>query len=343
MVVPLNARSRFRVLFWFVPVLCCFPNCQAQVQGRMPAVTLATSGTRIQLSAGAAAPRLIGLSGGTGAEWRNLQETALPAFVEQDGTRLPLRWRLKPGLSHADARHVVFVYESAEPHLRLFWQWEARAAFGPLEHRITVENLGGNELWLPMVDSLRLSWQIPVGTKIRNFYVEKGAWSPSPQGVHLENVDEGYRWTGTSSTYARPLPGQPREIIPVEYVYTKAQPEQGWYAGIEFSGRTRISLERSGGCLCSVLGLNPNPGPFRTRLTPGGSFETPTVFLGAFSDGPDGAGNQLRPWVRAVLGNPLTWKDPHYPLTVNNSWGSGMGVDEALALRMIAQSKALGA
>ena len=52
----------------------------------------------------------------------------------------------------------------------------------------------------------------------------------------------------------------------------------------------------------SVLGLNPDPGPFRTRLAPGGSFETPTVFLGAFEGGPDGAGNQLRPWVRAVLG-----------------------------------------
>ena len=48
---------------------------------------------------------------------------------------------------------------------------------------------------------------------------------------------------------------------------------------------------------------------------PGDTFETPTVFLGAFSGGPDGAGNQLRPWVRAVLGNPLAWKDPHYPLS----------------------------
>jgi alpha-galactosidase len=56
----------------------------------------------------------------------------------------------------------------------------------------------------------------------------------------------------------------------------------------------------------------------------------------------DGAGNQLRPWVRAVLNNPLTWKDPQYPLLVNNSWGSGMAVDEALALRMIGESKELG-
>jgi alpha-galactosidase len=91
-----------------------------------------------------------------------------------------------------------------------------------------------------------------------------------------------------------------------------------------------------------VLGLDPEPGPFRRRLTAGESFETPIVFLGAFNGGPDGAGNQLRPWIRAVLGNPLTWKDPQYPLMVNNSWGSGMQVDEALALRMMRSRKSSG-
>ena len=39
---------------------------------------------------------------------------------------------------------------------------------------------------------------------------------------------------------------------------------------------------------------------------------------------------------------PNHWKDPQYPLLVNNSWGNGMQVDEALALRMIADSKELG-
>jgi alpha-galactosidase len=342
MIIPLHASRLFRALLLFAAVLWCLPGCDAQARDSLSTITLATSDTRIQLGAGPAAPRLLELSGRNEPAWHNLRDAVLPAFVERNGVRLPLRWELKRGLSHSDARDVVFAYESARPHLRVLWRWEARAAFGPLEHTITVENLGGQELWLPMVDSLCVSWRIRTDAKIRNFYVEKGAWSPSPQGIHLEEVDDGYHWTGRSSTYARPIPGQPREIIPAEYVYAKAGPQQGWYAGIEFSGRTRIRLERSGGHLSSVLGLNPDPGPFRTRLTPGGSFETPTVFLGAFSGGPDGAGNQLRPWVRAILGNPLTWKDPHYPLTVNNSWGSGMAINEQLALRMIAQSKALG-
>jgi len=60
---------------------------------------------------------------------------------------------------------------------------------------------------------------------------------------------------------------------------------------------------------------------------------TPTVFLASFRDGAGwrrAPATRLRPWVRAVLGNPLTWKDPRYPLLVNNSWGSGMQVDEAV-------------
>jgi hypothetical protein len=126
----------------------------------------------------------------------------------------------------------------------LRWQWEARAAFGPVEHRITIENLSGQEIWLPMVDSLRLDWRTPRGTALRHLYVEKGADTPSAQGTHDEPVVEGYRWIGKSSTYAFPAPGEQREIIPALFVYGEDQPQCGWFAGIEFSGRTRITLER---------------------------------------------------------------------------------------------------
>ena len=264
--------------------------------------------------------------------------------MEIDGSPVPIHWQLKPALNRIDSHHrgAAFVYESADPHLRLSWQWQARADFGPVEHRITVENLSGRTIWLPMVDSLRLTWRADATTQLRNFYVEKGADTPSPEGTHLDAVEDGYSWTGKSSTYAHPELGEKREIIPAEFIYRADEKQSGWYAGIEFSGRTRISLERNGNLLTTVLGLDPEPGPFKTRLDPGARFETPTVFLGAFNGGPDGAGNQLRPWVRAVLGNPLTWKDEHYPLLVNNSWGSGMQVDEALATKMIAESKELG-
>jgi hypothetical protein len=299
----------------------------------------------VEVRAGQNAPFLTGLANPAGRTWRNEQGESLPASVEVNGATSPIVWRLKPELCSADAHHLVFVYESAEPHLRLRWQWDARAGFGPIEHRITVENLSDREIWLPLVDSLALNWRAPAHAELRHFFVEKGADTPTAHGTHNESLTDGYRWTGTSTTYQHTPPGDERfarEIIPAEFVFAAAHPQDGWYAGIEFSGRTRISLERSKDSLKTVLGLDPQPGPFRTRVEPGGNFETPTVFLGAFASGPDGAGNQLRPWVRAVLNNPLTWKDPQYPLTVNNSWGSGMGIDEALALRMISDSRELG-
>jgi alpha-galactosidase len=112
--------------------------------------------------------------------------------------------------------------------------------------------------------------------------------------------------------------------------------------GIEFSGLTRITLERSGVSVRGEAGINPASGPYRTRLLPGGTFETPAIFVGAFAGGPDGAGNIVRRWVRAALNNPRVLRDPSYPLMVNNSWGSGMAVDETLAHRMITESAQLG-
>lgn len=326
---------------------CCAVCCKALVTTRLPPKIVSNSNIHVYLRDDPEGPRLTWIEGSkvAGIEdrpWDNRVDDPLPASVEVNGATVPIKWQLKPEQGHADPRKVVFVYESEQPHLRLSWQWEARADFGPIEHRIIIENLSGQEVWQPMVNSLRLGWRVAAAWDLRNFYVEKGADSPSETGTHLETAAEGYRWTGRSSTYAYPVKGENREIIPAEIVYDANGSESGWYAGIEFSGRTRISLERTANSLNTVLGLDPDPGPFKTRLGAGETFETPTVFLGAFSGGPDGAGNQLRPWVRAVLGNPRTWKDPQYPLMVNNSWGSGMQVNEALALIMIGESKELG-
>ena len=275
-------------------------------------------------------------------QWVNTSAETLPASVDIDGEAVQVTWKLEPHSAHADNQRVEFVYESTEPHLRLHWIWEARAAFGPVEHRILIENLSGRELWLPMVNSLSVTWKTEATTNLHHFYVEKGADTPSKVGTHLIPVREGYSWTGRSGTYAHPEKNEAREIIPGQFVYKDNPSQSGWYAGLEFSGRSRIRLERHGDKLSSVFGLDPEPGPFRTRLEVNGSFETPQAFIGTFRGGPDGAGNQLRPWVRAVLGNPAAWKDLQYPVMVNNSWGSGMQVDESLALRMIKESKELG-
>ncbi len=323
--------------------VCIVPASPAQISQANPTpVVIQTTDIRLELMAGMQAPTLVSLSQ-RDAVWQNGIDETLPSSVSMDDATIPIHWSLRPELTSIDShRRIVFVYESAQPHLRLQWEWEARAGFGPIEHRIRIENLDEKEIWIPLIDSLRLDWRCPPGGDMRHLYVEKGADSPSAHGTHLETLIDGYRWIGRSSTYAHPEVGEAREIIPIEFVYAPGGGQAGWYAGIEFSGRTRITLERNGDSLQSRLGLNDELGPFRTRIEPHGSFETPTVFLGAFKHGIDGAGNQLRPWVRAVLNNPLTWKDPQYPVMVSNSWGSGMQVDEALALRMIADAKELG-
>ena len=304
--------------------------------------TLATSDVAVDLDAGATAPQLLGLLPAGGPQWVNTVPGELPVSIERGGKPVPLEWRLVRKLSSVAPRRIVFVYESRHPHLRLEWQWQARAPFGPLEHRITVENLSGSEYWLAPPDSLLLGWRIPPRAQLTHFYVDKGGGKPTAQGTHEVNVSSDYGWTGWSTTFSHPVPGRPREIIPYEAVFQPEEGGRGWYAGLEFSGRTRVTLRRMGDHLDAALGLDPQPGPVLTRLPPGGRFETPAVFLGAFSGGPDGAGNQLRPWVRAVLGSASTWSNPAYPFTVNNSWGAGMDINEAVARRMIADAAALG-
>lgn len=303
---------------------------------------LTTSDTTVDLEAAAGAPQLLRLRAADGLQWMNTVPEELPTAVEHAGKRIPLQWRLLRELSSVRAGRVSFVYESRWPRLRLTWEWLARAGFGPLEHRVIIDNLSGDEYWLTPMDSLRLQWQVPIHTQLVHFYVDKGGGSPTTVGTHEVRVFAGYRWTGWSTTFSHPVPGRAREIIPYEAVFLPGEGGQGWYAGIEFSGRTRLTLRRAGDHLNGVLGLDPEPGPVVTRLAPRAKFATPTVFLGTFSGGPDGAGNQLRPWVRAVLGSAVTWSNPDYPFTANNSWGVGMGIDEAAVKRMIADAAALG-
>jgi hypothetical protein len=303
---------------------------------------LASAETAIAVEAGEHAPHLTTLTLRGATAWKNRAIETLPQQVEVRGLTQPVEWRLDAAASRFDPQLIQLVYLADSPRLKAVWQWRARANRGPLEHTLSIQNLSRESVWLPLQPSFRFDWEVDPESSLERFWVEKGADTPSPAGTHLDALRNGDTWQGSSSTYARPVPNQPREMIPYLLVDERGAERRGWYVGIEFSGLTRITLERSGASVRGEAGLNPGAGPYRTRLPPGGTFETPTIFLGAFSGGPDGAGNILRRWVRGVLNNPRTLRDPSYPLMVNNSWGSGMAVDEALAHRMIADSARLG-
>ena len=314
----------------------------APAAAKADAGTLASADTYVSVEAGERAPRVTRFGTPGGLVWINRTAEALPERVVVRAAARRLNWRFDRAQSHFGSRDIELVYTSSTPRLQARWRWSVRAAYGPLEHSVVLENHSKDTVWLPLQASLRFDWLIAPGLRLNRFWVEKGADTPSAAGVHLDELREGERWQGTSSTYARPLPGQPREMIPYVLITEPDGAQRGWFVGIEFSGRTRILLQRTGDSLRGAAGLNPEPGPYRTRLPPAETFVAPTVFLGTASGGPDGAGNVLRRWVREVLGNPRTRDDPTYPLTVSNSWGSGMAVDETLARRMIVDAARLG-
>jgi hypothetical protein len=303
---------------------------------------LANAETAIAVEGGEHSPRLTTLEGRGAADWVNRADEILPEHVELHGVAQPLVWRLDRAASRFESQRIELVYVTDMPRLKLEWQWRARGSQGPLEHSIVIQNLSTEELWLPAQPSFSFAWDIDPQSALERFWVEKGADMPTPQGTHLDALHDGDAWQGASSTYARPIPGQPREMIPYLLVDAPDGNRAGWYVGIEFSGRTRIMLRRSGALLQGEAGVDPGLSPYRTRLPPGASFTTPIIFVGTFVGGPDGAGNILRRWVRTALNNPRTLRDPSYPLLVNNSWGSGMAVDESRAQSMIADSAQLG-
>ena len=310
--------------------------------------TLRTADTSITIVANAHAPRLLALCSRDGTCWRSSTDEPLIHSVEVAGLPQSLQWTLNAEVGTADAQTIRFVYDTASflPfHLRLTSEWHIRgntAAPGPVEHTIRIQNTGDQAIRLPLQNSLQAAWNLPSKQSLQLLWIEKGAGGPSAEGVHRIRMSHDYEWSGTSSTYAHPPQGQPREMIPYVLIGTPGEQGSGFYLGIEFSGRTRIHLARHQQSLQLTAGLNPEPGPSLTRLKPGEIFEAPAIFLGTFRGGPDGAANTLHAWVRTALNNPVTLADPHYPSVVNNSWGSGMAIDADQARRMIRDSAELG-
>ncbi len=318
---------------------CLFvaPNALA---GNGP-LRLATADTVLTMTAGAESPSVLTLASPSGATWKSQQPQQLIKRVQMDGEWKSVHWKLQSVSRDRGSNSVTVVYSSFRPRLRLHWDWEARARSGPLEHSIRIENLESQVVELPLQESFTFDFAVPSSARLRHMWIEKGAGTPSAEGTHEVEVADPYRWQGTSSTYAHDRPGEPRELIPWLLVKTAGGQQSGWYLGIEFSGRTRLSLFREGTSLSGEAGLNPSPGSFLTRVPAGSSFTTPTVFLGAFCGGSDAAGNILRRWVSQVLLNPADLRNPSYPLLVSNSWGSGMEINEEKVRSMIRDAAGL--
>ena len=305
-------------------------------------VLVGNADNQITLQSTASAPKLLRLTGTGGVTWQGMDAESFIGSATIDGVEVPLHWRYDPGASRIRDASVSLAYTDRATGLRLYWEWRAAARHGPIEHLIRIENPGRRAVWIPLQDSFRFAWKIAANQSLQQLWIDKGAGEAPPVGTHLVSIDNGYHWRGVSSTFAHPPAGEPREIIPYFLVRDAGATHRGWYAGVEFSGRVAMELKRRDDVLEGTAGLNPDPGPFRTRLAPGAIFSTPTVFVGASDGDVDATGNTLRRWVREVLNDPATLHDPAYPTLTINSWGSAMAIDDAQARRMIDDAHDLG-
>ena len=69
--------------------------------------------------------------------------------------------------TRSDSTQMALVYDAAAPRLRLTWWWRARAAEGPLEHGVRIENIGHENVWLPLQPSLRYAWRTDAAQSLR--------------------------------------------------------------------------------------------------------------------------------------------------------------------------------
>lgn len=327
---------------WIFLLLGLFPLPSMAVTAGAAPIRIGNADNRLVLQAGASAPELLQLARPGGAAWQGSVAADLIGHATVAGKALALHWRFDPDASHSDADTASLVYEDRAAGLRLYWEWHAPAQHGPIEHVIRIENRSGHEVWLPLQASFRFAWKVAADQPLQQVWIDKGAGEAPPVGTHRVAIVDGYDWRGESSTFAHPRAGEAREIIPWFMVRSADAHVGGWYVGVEFSGRIAMHLQRHGAMLEGTAGLNPEPGPFRTRLAPGATFATPTVFVGASNGDEDDTGNALHRWVRQVLNDPATLRDPAYPLVTNNSWGSAMAIDEAQARRMIDDAQRLG-
>lgn len=110
--------------------------------------------------------------------------------------------------------------------------------------------------------------------------------------------------------------------------------------GIEFSGWVEIGAGTNGGRFGLDMGFQIRDGKTRMAVNPGGRLDLPTCFIGAYRGEVDDGCNRLHRWTEAHLRPPMPGGIT--PVLVNNSWGSGMAVDETLAKKMIDDCADLG-
>ena len=264
-------------------------------------------------------------------------ESQLPTVVEIRGKEQEVHWSFAR-MSKND-RSITFSYEVSGTQLKADSTWSAVTGRGPVEHDVTLTNGGDSTIAFRFPPNIALTLKPDANHKLEHWWVTKGAgYEPETGGTFSEPITPGYVKVQHSGPYSDD--SENRDAIPwiaIQDVNGKS----GIYGGIEFSGWTEIKTERADtGEVALTMGMQLRDKAGKTRLKPEGTYHYPTCFVGAYQGDVDEGCNRLHRWVEAHLRPAMPWGIT--PVLVNNSWGSGMAVDETLARQMIDDCVALG-
>ena len=302
---------------------------------------LATDDTFTQIGVKDNQPAIFYLgSKGSKGNWASTP-TGIPLMdhVFIRGERKEVKWEFSDfEQEDKNGTKVALHFKSSLPGLELSSVWQARPGPGPVEHYILITNKTADEIHIPMQKTFDVSFKAAKGSSLENWWVEKGNGTPSLIGTHREILYDGYYFYKPSTPYCQ-SPGL--DMIPWISILDRTR-MQGFYMGIEFSGQVCFNVSADGDPL--VLGIKAGMDDtfveYRSKIPAGGSYDTPICFIGCFNGDVDDGANILHRFVENHIRPPVP--DPRYPLLVNNSWGSGMAVDEKLARKMIDDAASLG-
>ncbi|MDO8683685.1 MAG: alpha-galactosidase [Armatimonadota bacterium] len=277
-------------------------------------------------------------------------EADLPDSVEIDGQTNKVTWEYK-GIKQREGQ-ISFTYQSKDPSLEYVSTWEAARLVlnpgniveryqtlpGPVEHSAYLVNKTRKTVILAPTATITLPLMPQSGQSPDIWWIEKTAGHVSDVGIHIDALTPGYEKTLRCGPYSQT--DATRDAFPWFCVHDK-ESKCGVYGGVEFSGWTQILIKREPNAVTRVsMGLDQREGKTRTRLAPGEKLQFPTCFIGAYKGEVEDGTHGLHRWVEKHLRPPIPGGVT--PLLVNNSWGSGMAVDEALAKTMIDDCADLG-
>jgi hypothetical protein len=255
------------------------------------------------------------------------------------GEKQAIQWEFKNVVvEEKNGTKIILNFRTSKPEMELSSFWQARPGPGPVEHGIIIRNLSKDEIQIPLQKTFDFKLLAPIKHQMECWWVEKGNGAPTLLGTHREILFDGYYFYKPSTPYCA-APGA--DMIPWAAIQDR-KALHGFYMGIESSGQVCINISVDGPPLVLDIktGIDDAYVEYRSRIPAGGIYETPVCFIGCFKGDVDDGANRLHRFVETHLRPPIP--DPRYPLLVNNSWGSGMAVDETLARKMIDDAASLG-